>query len=270
MKYLFILALAAVEFSMSAALHADTATYDSVEWLTSIADQIGVYRVEQISGPHSVTNSHGNSSCCFCAADFTLQRTIRGSPLPAFSRRRQVEKPDMLGFHSGDHYVFFFVSEARRHNVTDMGNLDVDECFFSMWDYIWLERPRGTENGVAIDHNGKLLTKPEEILDLVQVSLKLPRATTGPRYSFVLKNQDVRLQQSQFHIIGFPTRETDVANEVPPGETLVAGTNSKPRLYINPISTSWAFKRAELVVPDGLDNQNLPKTNIQTGPVRQR
>ena len=32
---------------------ADVGTYDSVEWLTAMADQIGVYHAGQIYGPHA-------------------------------------------------------------------------------------------------------------------------------------------------------------------------------------------------------------------------
>ena len=74
-------------------------------------------------------------------------------------------------------------SNERLKNVR--ANVDsTSEAFFSMWDYIWLERPQGERNGVAIDHEGRFLTDQSEILELVKNSLKLPRATlvlTGGR-----------------------------------------------------------------------------------------
>jgi hypothetical protein len=56
MRTKFIICLALFTFILPVVLRADTDTYDSVEWLTAMADQIGVYHVERIYGPHSVTN----------------------------------------------------------------------------------------------------------------------------------------------------------------------------------------------------------------------
>ena len=109
MKPKLIFGLALFLFKGMAAAHADAGIYESVEGLVARADEIGVYRAEQIYGPHSVTNSPISMSCCFCTADFKLEKTVRGNPPTAFSRTRSVEKPEQLGFHVGDTYVFFLV-----------------------------------------------------------------------------------------------------------------------------------------------------------------
>ena len=151
MKPKIILGLALFTFILPVVLRADTGTYDSVEWLTAMADQIGVYHAEQIYGPHSVTNDPQHWSCCSCTAEFKLQQALRGSPQTSFSRTRSVEKPEQLGFHAGDTDIFFFVADKRLKNVRAKVD-STSEAFFSMWDYIWLERPQGERNGVAIDH----------------------------------------------------------------------------------------------------------------------
>ena len=105
MKPKIILGLALFSFILPVVLRADTGTYDSVEWLTAMADQIGVYHAEQIYGPHSVTNDPQHWSCCSCTSEFKLQQALRGSPQITFSRTRPVEKPEQLGFHVGDTYI---------------------------------------------------------------------------------------------------------------------------------------------------------------------
>src|ERR1035437_481164 len=99
-KILFCLALGL--FGLFASGHvarADVGTYDSVEWMTAMADEVGVYHAERIYGPYSVTNGSLGVSCCSCTAGFKLQKSLRGNPPVTFSRTRSVGKPELLGFH---------------------------------------------------------------------------------------------------------------------------------------------------------------------------
>ena len=163
MKAKILPVLALFLFLSPAVAHADACVYESVEWLVARADEIGVYRAEQIYGPHSVTNSPISMSCCFCTADFKLTKTVRGNPPAVFSRTRSVEKPEQLGFHVGNTYVFFLVPGEQPEDARGLAKPGVEDCF-AMWDYLWLERPPGERNGAAIDHRGKVLTDRAEIL----------------------------------------------------------------------------------------------------------
>jgi hypothetical protein len=216
MKPKIILGLALFTFILPVVLRADTGTYDSVEWLTAMADQIGVYHAEQIYGPHSVTNDPQHWSCCSCTAEFKLQQALRGSPQTSFSRTRPVEKPEQLGFHAGDTYIFFFVADERLKNVRAKVD-STREAFFSMWDYIWLERPQGEKNGVAIDHGGMVLTGQSDIFKLVEDSLKLPRASPGiDRWAYFYGNNKSMYPDSadfNFRVVTFPTSDTPVKKE---------------------------------------------------------
>jgi HEAT repeats len=149
-------------------LRADVGVYDSVEWMTCMADNIGVYQAVRIYGPHP---------CPFCTADFKLQKALRGAPQTAFSRTQSVKKTEMPGFHSGDTCIFFSVNEERRKNFPELNsNYSTPEIFFSMGDYLWLERPPTERDGVAINYRGQILTNREETIETVENSLKLPRA----------------------------------------------------------------------------------------------
>ena len=227
---------------------ADVGTYDSVEWMTAMADQVGVYQAERIYGPHSVTNGSLSVRCCSCTADFKLQKALRGNPPLTFSRTRSVGKPELLGFHAGDTYIFFFAADERLKNVRAKVE-SASEAFFSMWDYLWLERPLGERNGAAIDHNGRVLTKPEEILKLVESSLKLPRADPSiDRWAYFYGNDKSMYPGSSnfnFRVITFPTPESYVTKE------------------------AWARYNIDnmgLVIPQSLYEENLSKTNASATP----
>jgi len=230
-------------FGCSSIARADMCVYDSVEWLTAMADQIGVYHAERIYGPHSVTNDPQHWTCCSCTAEFKLQQALRGSPQAAFSRTRSVEKPEQLGFHAGDTYVFFFVSDERLKNVRAKVDSS-SEAFFSMWDYIWLGRPPGERNGAAIDHQGRILTDRSEILELVEGSLKLPRASPGiDRWAYFYGSSTNLYPGStnfNFHVVTFPTPETQREKEP------WAGNN---------------FSWTGLVIPECLYRAGTPKTD---------
>jgi len=247
MKPKIILGLALFTFILPVVLRADTGTYDSVEWLTAMADQIGVYHAEQIYGPHSVTNDPQHWSCCSCTAEFKLQQALRGSPQITFSRTRPVEKPEQLGFHVGDTYIFFFVADERLKNVRAKVD-STSEAFFSMWDYIWLGRPQGERNGVAIDHQGRILTAQSEILELVKTSLKLPRANPGiDRWAYFYGNNTNIYPDStnfNFRVVTFPTSDTPVKRE------------------------AWAngFDSAGLVIPQCLYTGDASGTNKPANP----
>ena len=217
MKPKLLLCLALFTFILPVVLRADMGTYDSVEWLTAMADQIGVYHAEQIYGPHSVTNDPQHWSCCSCTAEFKLRRALRGTPPITFSRTRSVERPEQLGFHEGDTYIFFFVADERLKKVRAKVD-STSEAFFSMWDYIWLERPQGERNGVAIDHRGMVLNGRTDILKLVKDSLKLPRASPGiDRWAYFYGNNKSIYPGSayfNFRVVTFPTPDTPIKDEV--------------------------------------------------------
>jgi hypothetical protein len=199
---LLLFSLAMFLFLIPSAMHADMCVYESVEWL--------VARAEQIYGPHSVTNSPISVSCCFCTADFKLQTALRGHPAPAFSRTRSVEKPEQLGFHAGDTYIFFVVPGEQPEDARGLARPGVDDCF-CMWNYLWLERPPGERNGVAIDHQGNALTGRAKILKLVNTSLKLPPVPPGnSRVDFYYNNVTNRTKYG-FEVISLPTAETSSA-----------------------------------------------------------
>ena len=206
-----LLGLLLSTFILPLAMQADSGMYDSVEWLVAMADQIGVYHAEQIYGPHSVTNDPQHWSCCSCTAEFTRLQALRGSPPLAFSRTRSVEKPEQLGFHAGDTYVFFFVADARLKQIRANAN-STSEAFFSMWDYLWLERPPAEKNGAAIDHWGMVLTNQAAILKLVSDSLKLPRAGPGiDRWAYFYGSSRVLYPDTtgfNFRVVPFPTTNT--------------------------------------------------------------
>jgi hypothetical protein len=231
---------------------ADMATYDSVEWLVAMADQIGVYHAGPIYGPHSITNDPQHCSCCFCTADFKLEKALRGNPPATFSRTRQVEKPEQLGFHAGDTYIFFLVAEERLKNVRAKVD-STSEAFFSMWDYLWLERPPGAPNGAAIDRKGRVLTKREDILKLVKASLELPRANPGiDRWAYFYGGDKARYPNNtnfNFRVVSLPTSETVQMNE------------------------TWAWQHKSwtgLVIPQGLNEQNSAMTNASANSVTNR
>jgi hypothetical protein len=176
MKTKLILCLALFVFNLPAVLRADYSFFESVEWLTSYADQIGVYHAEKVYGPDVTTNTAQAWNCCFCTADFKLTKKLRGNPPVTFSRTMQVTK---LDFHAGEDAVFFFAAgeQLRKIDLHDEPNY---HDFFSQWDYIRLERPQGLViDGMAFDHTGRVLTNRSEILALVETSLKLPRASPG-------------------------------------------------------------------------------------------
>jgi hypothetical protein len=187
--------------------HADACVYESVEWLVARADEIGVYRAEQIYGPHSVTNSPISMSCCFCTADFKLTKTVRGNPPAVFSRTRSVEKPEQLGFHVGNTYVFFLVPGEQPEDARGLAKPGVEDCF-AMWDYLWLERPPGERNGAAIDHRGKVLTDRAEILRLIDDSLKLPRNGSNLLRGDYFYSDATNRVKYGFQVITLPTVET--------------------------------------------------------------
>jgi len=213
MKTKIIFCLALFIFSLPVVLRADYVYYESVEWLTSFADQIGVYEAERVYGPHSITNSPNSSMCCVCTADFKLVKSLRGDPPSAFLRRQQVEKPELLGFHSGDKYIFFFVFAEQGEAVLPTIGFDYKNSgdFFTAGDYLWLDRPAGSNaNGVAIDHRGKVLTAQSEILNLVEASLKLPRASPSiNRWSYFNRENT----NFNFSVVQFPTPDTSLEKE---------------------------------------------------------
>jgi hypothetical protein len=153
--------------------HADMGMFDSLEWLVARGDEIGIYHAERIYPSDSVTNGSTISTGHYSIAEFKLQKTLRGSPPFAFSRDYLLPTYGTSGFKAGDTYIFFSVNKELRHDSLN------ENSFFSMWDYIWLERPLGVENGVAIDHNGNVLADKKAILKAVNASLKLPRAYPG-------------------------------------------------------------------------------------------
>ena len=195
---------------------ADMGMYESVEWMTEMADQIGVYQATNIYGPHSVTNGPGRVSCCSCTADFKLEKALRGNPPATYSRTRPVQKPEQLGFRAGGTYIFFLISEERFKKMRSNGPYPED-TFFTWGDYLWLNRPSGERNGVAIDHKGRVLTDRDEILKLVEASLTLPRAYEGiDRGAFFYR--DVRAlypdcTNFNFRVITFPTAESYQSKE---------------------------------------------------------
>ena len=150
--------------------------FDSLEWLVARGDEIGIYHAERIYPSDSVTNGSTISRGHYSIAEFKLQKTLRGSPSPAFTRAWPLPTYGTSGFKTGDTYIFFFVDQ----NLSDKSRRERSEDeFFSMWDYLWLERPQGVENGLAIDHKGNVLADKKQILDAVNASLKLPRAYPG-------------------------------------------------------------------------------------------
>lgn len=221
---------------------ADIGIYDSVEWMTAMADQIGVYHAERIYGPHSVTNSPGRVSCCSCTADFKLEKGLRGNPPATYSRTRPVEKPEQLGFRAGDTYIFFFVSEERLKK-TRLNLSYPEETFFTGCDYLCLDRQPGDPNGVAIDHKENILYDRDEILKLVEASLKLPRAYEGiDRGAYFYPNSRALYPDNtnfNFRVINFPNLQPKESwlngaglrlLVIPqyPGDTNSASTTNRP------------------------------------------
>jgi hypothetical protein len=243
MKPKLLLCLAIFLFKGMAVAHADMCVYESVEWLVARAEQIGVYRAEQIYGPHSVTNSPISISCCFFTADFKLETTLRGNPPPAFSRSRSVEQPEQLGFHVGNTYVFFFVPGEQPEDARGLAKPGVDDCF-AMWDYLWLERPPAERNGAAIDHRGKVLTEREDVLKLIDDSLKLPRAGTNVlRWDYYYSDATNRVKHG-FQVIDLPTEATSQGRD------------------------AWAAVPKDyegLVIPQGLAGEEPATTNRAAG-----
>lgn len=190
--------------------HADMGVYDSVEWLTAMGDDIGIYHAERIYGPHSVTNSNGGSTSGCYTADFELKKGLRGNPPPSFSRSTSATGADPLWwFHVGDDYIFFF----RSGSYPPEGNFCADEVF-NGGDYIWLDRPPGRGLHFAMDHRGNILTNRPAILKLINDSLELPRATAGiARASFLSTDNNTNSPKFNFHKIHLPTPFTSWEDE---------------------------------------------------------
>jgi hypothetical protein len=198
MKPKLILCLALFVSNLPVVLRADVSVFESVEWLTSFADQIGVYHAEKVYGPDVTTNSPQAWNCCNCTADFKLTKALRGNPPITFSRTMQVTK---LDFHTGEDAIFFFTAgeQLRKVNLHDEPNY---HDFFSQCDYIRLERPQGLViDGMAFDHMGRVLTNRSEILALVETSLKLPRASPGIMSQTYIFGDKTNYN---FHAVSFP------------------------------------------------------------------
>ena len=212
-----------------------------------MADQIGVYHAERIYGPHSVTNIHNPNTwtCCSYTAEFKLQKTLRGNPPATYSRSRQVDKPELLGFHAGDTYIFFFVAEERLKNVRVIVD-STSEAFFGSCDYIWLERPQVERDGAAIDYRGRIITNQTEILKLIDTSLNLPRASRGiDRWAYLSNDKSMYPDSTNFnfHVISFPTPDTQ-----------------------DWVWRDWHHPNAVLVIPKCLIKNDLSKTNETVSP----
>jgi hypothetical protein len=197
MKPKLILFLALFLFSLPAVLRADYITIESVEWLTSYADQIGVYRAEKVYGPDVNTNTPQAWNCCNCTADFKLAKALRGNPPATFSRTMDVTK---LEFHAGEEAVFFFVAGENLQNVGLHEEPDFHD-FFSQMDYVRLENVQGYFGGIAINHLGMVLTNRSKILASVESSLKLPRASPGIVNQTYIWGDDTNYN---FHVVSGP------------------------------------------------------------------
>ncbi|HSY18532.1 MAG TPA: hypothetical protein VK815_09375 [Candidatus Acidoferrales bacterium] len=190
-------------FGCCSTSRADMGVYASVEWLTAMGDDIGLYHAERIYGPHSVTNSNGGSTSGCYTADFGLKSALRGNPPPSFSRSTA------WWFHAGDDYIFFFRSASHP----PAGDFSADEVFTG-GDYIWLDRPPGRGLAFAMDHRGCILTNRPAILKLINDSLKLPRATAGiVRTSFWFTDNSTNAPKFNFCEIGLPTPFTSWKDE---------------------------------------------------------
>jgi hypothetical protein len=134
---------------LTVTLRADSCSYDSVEWLTCVADKIAVYHVERVYGPHTITNfedgQHYGWSDGNYTTDFKLTKVLRDNPPISFSRSYCVNKPDETGFHNGDNDIFFFVADERLKNVRAQAS-STKEAFFSQWYYIWLRTATRQQN----------------------------------------------------------------------------------------------------------------------------
>ena len=178
------------------------AMYDSVEWQTCLANHIGIFHAGRIYGPHSVTNSHGGWAVNCYTADFKLIKAIRGNPPGTFSRN--LETRDTNGFRAEDDYVFFFTG-SEFPPVSDFSQ----DRSFHRWNYVWLDRPlNGKLQGMAIDHKGRILTGKPIIMELVEASLKLPRANPSIEQSSYISSLTRNSAMFNFRIISFPTPYT--------------------------------------------------------------
>jgi hypothetical protein len=187
--------------------HADMGIFDSVEWMTCMANHIGIFHAERVYGPHVVTNSNGGwTSGCY-TADFKLVKPIRGNPPQAFSRSLAVSDVKWLGFQAKEDYVFFFTGTEYPAK----GDFSKDEIFNS-WDYIWLGRPADGGEAFAFDHTGCVLTNRANILKVIDQALKLPRATPGinRRAFFDFKGANTNFN---FCLIRLPTPFTSFKEE---------------------------------------------------------
>jgi hypothetical protein len=159
--------------------YADYIVIDSVERLTSVADHIGIFKVEQIDGPHTVTNRGGGQTSGCYTVDFKLQGAFRGNPPQFFSRsfpsfdQQGLVPVDRLDVRSGKEYVFFFTDTA----LAPEGDFSTKDGVFNGSDWIGLDPPKWP--GVAVDHRGCVLTNCLAILNLITNSLTLSRADEG-------------------------------------------------------------------------------------------
>ena len=74
MKPNLLLGLVLFVFNTPMVLRADYSVFESVEWLTSYADQIGVYRAEKVYGPDVNTNTPQTEIMASVEASLKLPR----------------------------------------------------------------------------------------------------------------------------------------------------------------------------------------------------